>query len=50
MNLPKDWSKKPDWLDKAGDPDHGTRGMWGLIGAGVLIVGGLLVFLVAWFR
>lgn len=22
MNLPKDWSKKPDWLDKASAPSH----------------------------
>lgn len=40
---------KPDWLDKASDPSHGTRGMWGFVGAGALIVGGLLVFLLSWF-
>ena len=39
---------EPDWLDKASDPAHGTRGMWGAVAAVVLLVGGLLVFLVSW--
>lgn len=40
---------KPDWLAKAKDPAHGTSGMWGLVAAGALVVGGLLVFLLSWF-
>lgn len=49
MNLPKDWMRKPDWLDKASDPDHGTGGMWGLFAAIALVVGGVLAFLAGWF-
>jgi hypothetical protein len=32
MNLPKDWSKKPDWLDKAKEPsDGGKIATWGVV-------------------
>ena len=49
MNLPKDWSKGPDWLDKAKDPSHGSDGMGGFILAIVLIVGGACAFLFGMF-
>jgi hypothetical protein len=40
---------EPDWLDKAKDPAHGTRGMWGLLASVALTIGGLLAFLLSWF-
>lgn len=44
MNLPKDWSKKPDWLDKASAPSEGGFKVF-LSGVALLaIVGGLGAF------
>ena len=40
---------RKDWLDKASDPAHGAGGMAGFVFAVVLVVGGLAVFLLAWF-
>lgn len=39
MNLPKDWTKKPDWLDKAKEPSHlGFRGHLLIWSAATLIL------------
>lgn len=35
MNLPKDWSKKPDWLDRAAEP---SRGLGAAIGFGIALL------------
>lgn len=45
MNLPKDWSKKPDWLDRASEPSPLTfmdrlSFVWGAL----LIIGSLVCF------
>lgn len=40
MNLPKDWSKKPDWLDKAREPSAGGKVALWAIAILVLLVGG----------
>lgn len=45
MNLPKDWSKKPDWLDKAKEPSEGGFSVFLLFAAGC----GLLACAVALF-
>lgn len=44
MNLPKDWTRKPDWLDKAREPSHlGFRGHLLLWTAIALLSGSLLL-------
>lgn len=42
MNLPKDWTKKKDWLDKASEPSEGGRVfLWaaGIVGLSLLSLG-----------
>lgn len=44
MNLPKDWSKKPDWLDRAAEPSHlGVKERALVIGTAVLLLSGLIL-------
>lgn len=49
MNLPKDWSKKPDWLDKAKEPSEidtkGHLGIWLLVAVVVTTCGLAVLFL-----
>ncbi len=53
MNLPKDWYKKPDWLDKAKEPselgpsDHAH--IWLFIVLAVAALAGLGLFLFSLF-
>jgi hypothetical protein len=42
MTLPKDWSKKPDWLDRASEPSHlGIKERVLIICTVLLLLGGL---------
>jgi hypothetical protein len=45
MGLPKDWSKKPDWLDKASEPSDGWKVAAWMVVVAVLAVAsiGLLI-------
>lgn len=49
MNLPKDWSKKPDWLDKAksNDVDGGGFGVFLGVVSAIALVGFAAWFLIA---
>jgi hypothetical protein len=47
MNLPKDWSKKPDWLDKASEPGLLRGRDWLMLG---ITVGGLVLALISLVR
>lgn len=46
MNLPKDWSKKPDWLDKAKEPTEGAFSAFTLVASllGLIACAGLVVY------
>lgn len=46
MSLPKDWSKKQDWLDKASEPTEGGFSVFtGVAGAvGLVACVGLLIY------
>lgn len=49
MNLPRDWTKKKDWLEKANEPSHlSTRdhmGIWWMVLVALVAVGcGVLFF------
>jgi hypothetical protein len=46
MNLPKDWSKKPDWLDKASESGGGGKVFFAAL-ALLAIVGGIGAFVVS---
>lgn len=47
MNLPKDWSKKPDWLDKASEPSRGGFKVFLAFVALLAVVGGIGAFVVS---
>ena len=51
MNLPKDWSKKPDWVESGIESNQGARhGRGFLLGAVVLVAGiALTIYLFASF-
>ena len=46
MNLPKDWSKKPDWLEKAKEPTEGGFSVFVLVASalGLVACAGLVVY------
>lgn len=43
MNLPKDWSKKPDWLQRNIESNEGAGHAWGFLFAAILVLAGIAV-------
>lgn len=49
MNLPKDWSKKPDWLERASEPKTGGWQAFQAVVAAILLVVCVAAFIGGFF-